>query len=267
MKPLKLCMMFVTGGLLVSCAGGAITKPTETAVSDKPFVIEVPKGLTGEESLLKGVKINNYKRFKGKAPVLDFFSVNMIEHPDTSELTTEICRGDYYSSTRDYDKSCIFYDAKVSITEKTSSYTIVITTYKLRTKQGKNSLFFPIDLPKTGINRWYDWIARQTIEFSDKVTSRYPSVSIKGNFDRKFDKYPLTKKSDADLKQFKDAYVLPTDGDTYVYVAAAFYPYREGSLVELEYRASDYNRNGGTSADWVSIVKKAKSAVKRVVSE
>lgn len=267
MKPLKLIMLLTASTLLASCAGGAKIKPTATALSDKPFVLEVPKGLTGEESLLKGVKIKDYKKFKRGEGVRDFFSVKIIEHPKVSELTTEICRGEYFPSARSYNKSCVFYDAKVSITENTASYTIAIAPYKLRSEQGRNALFFPIDLPKAGINQWYNWVARQSIHFSYEATSKYPSESIKGNFDRSFQKYTSLGQKDAALKQFKDSYILPRVGDTHVSVGASFYPYREGSLVKSEFVAEDFDRNGKTVVDWVSVVNKAKSMVDGVVSK
>ena len=258
----------VVGTVLMSgCVTLQVAQPTEEKITVEPFMISVPKSLENGDSLLKGVRLGSFQNTKWKQSIADFYSVQFKEVKASSELTTEICRGDLHRSGGRY-QSCVYYDARVSVEEAQTGYRIAITPYRVRSVQGKNAIFLPIDLPKVSIKNWYAWVSSQTVFAKYKSTAQYAPESIKGNFDRNLKKNSWQKgKSDAALKQFKDNYVIRFDDKVETDIGAAFFPYRDGALVEALVVGKSFTKNGKTSQDWSAVLAKVTAKLDQIVKE
>lgn len=271
---MKLTKIFFLSIIILSFSGCALTTvapPSESAISADAFEIIVPKNLIPiNSSFLKGVKLNSFKnlsKVKSNNEIKHFFSVDFKENIEESELKTEVCRGEIYSSGL-IKKSCIFYDAKVTIQEQDSIYKIIINPYKMSVLQGRNILFLPIKLPEASLNDWYGWLLNQTVSYEYKKTSHFPPESIKGNFDRNLKKHIWKKgESDTGLRQFKDVYFLEFGQGSSMQIGASFFPYREGSLVELSLRGESGSVAGKKQQDWSDKINKAVALIDDTIKD
>ena len=241
---------------LSGCAGMEASPPTETHIDANEFVINAPLSLLKSQSnaLLKGFKPNSFRDVRGQSPIWSFYSVNFKEENNNSMLLTEICSGDLHDRGNVY-KSCVFYESRVTVEENDSSQKIKIKPIKKRTVQGKNAIFFPIDIPSTDINKWYEYVSNQTIYFDLKYNTKYPVEALKANFDRKLDEYRWGNgESDVASKQFINSYELRLSNNASAIIGASFYPYQDGALVQIRVKASSALKTGEMFLDWSSIV-------------
>ena len=261
---------------MVACAKSKA--PSETSISNaSPLTITVPKDLEGSDKTLKGIRFRSvdYTQQQGDIlpgvhstanTILDFFSVGFSE-PAPGQLTTTMCRGEQYDDGH-RDKSCVAYDARVVITEEADQSRIIITPIKMRAEQGRNGIFLPINLPKFDLSDWYRYVSDQLITAKYKVTSKYGPESIKGNYDRSLPKKQFSEgEADGALRQFKDAYLIDEKGEFKVIVRAAFYPYRDGSMVEFYLEGDSRDKKTITSVDWKAALASTKSKLDKIANE
>lgn len=265
MKKCNSVLLLIALFVLAGCAATSIAPPTESPLSGEAFVITVPKDLNNSiNSKLKGVRLGSFNNISGKSPIHKFFSVRFRENGD--ELTTEICRGDLHDNGSTY-KSCVYYDAHISVLENDLSFKVSLTPFRTRTAQGRNAIFLPIGLPKVNLNKWYGWISNQTVVTSHKATSKYRPESIKSNFDRKLLHYGSQRQADAALKQFKDNYVIYLDHKSMAVVGTSIYPFRDGTLVEMYIVGRADTVSGLTSRNWTTALSSIKSKLDKVVRD
>lgn len=251
---------------LAGCAATSVAPPAESPLSGDPFTIIVPKDLNGSTNgILKGVRLGSFNNVWGQSPIRSFFSVSFVE--SATELTTEICRGDLHDHGSTF-KSCVFYDSRITVSEEDNSFKITLTPYRVRVAQGRNPIFLPIGLPEVNLKKWYGWLSSQTVVTSHKATSQYGPESIKGNFDRKLQRYSRRElQADAALKQFKDTYVFNIDNNSTAVVGTSIYPYKNGTLVEMYIEGRGDTVDGLTIRDWTTSLTSLKKNLDEVVKD
>jgi hypothetical protein len=265
MKKCNAVFLSIALFVLAGCAATSVAPPAESPLSGEPFVISVPKDLNRlTNSKLKGVTLGSFKNISGKSPVHHFFSVRFSESGD--ELTTEICRGNFHDNGSTF-KSCVYYDAHISVFEDNLSFKISLTPYRERIAQGRDEFFIPIGLPEVNLNKWYGWLSNQTVVTSHKATSQYRPESIKGNFDRKLQLYSFHSQADAALKQFKDSYTMYLDSKKMAIVGTSIYPYKDGTIVDMYIVGRADTVSGLTSRDWITALSSVKSKLDEVVRD
>lgn len=251
---------------LAGCASLAVAPPSEIRLNEQPFTITVPKSLNSSNSLLKGVNLGSFTNTGGKRPIRKFYSMSFKEDKNNSELVTEACKGDLHDNGLRY-QSCIYFDSKVLVTDAGDSYKIEIKPYRKRLVQGKNAVFLPIALPVADVNKWNEWISKQTVSVNSEYSSKYSSESIKGNFDRNLSKYTWRSgESDAASKQFKDTYALSID-DANVKIGVSIFPYKNGSIAKTRIMAKYTNLKKESSIDWQTILKNVNNKLDDVVNQ
>lgn len=257
-------------GTLYGCGTMGVAPQITETVSAEPFVAVVPKNLINKEaSLLKGLRLTPFKNKKDVGqPIETFYSVEFTENKEASQLETAVCRGDYHVSTQSTHSSCVYYDAKVSVSDLGESYKVSIEPFQVRTKKGKNAIFIPIKPPVVTMDMWYGWLSDHDVFVAHKAESKYSPESIKGNFDRKLENYLWGEgKKDAALRQYKTTYLMSLVGPLKAYVGASFYPYRDGTIVEFKVKGESKHEKGNKSVDWATGMNVALSTIDKTMKE
>jgi hypothetical protein len=253
-------------GLLSGCGATSfisVAPPSETAISATPFTIVVPKDIEGSAANLKGVQLSPFQNRSGQ---LEFFSVQY-EQKQSNELTTSVCRGDAHNTGRKY-QSCVHIDSQVSIQEHADSYEIIVNPIKSRSEQGRSAIMLPIALPDVDVNKWYAWTSNQTVAYKGKTTASFSPESIKGNFDRKLKRHSWgNSQADGALRQFKDTYIINLGDGMRAVVGAAFFPYRDGTMIEYYIKGEAGTQNGVTSRDWNKAISLARAEIDKVIKD
>jgi hypothetical protein len=261
--------------LATACA--TVSTPAESPLTDPPVIISVPKDLEGTSEPWKGLHFQTIDRTQAQEDILpgvhstantivDFFAVKFLE-ATPGQLTTSICRGEQHDDGHRYG-SCVFYDARLAITEEPTQFRLVITPFRVRTEQGRNAIFIPIALPKVTVADWYRYVSTQSVAAHHKLTSKYGPESIKGNFDRRLSRSSdQDREADAALRQFKDTYVIEEKDGTTTRVGAAFYPYRDGALVELYLLGATRGQKSATSLDWAATMAAVKTKLDAIAND
>jgi hypothetical protein len=270
-----LLVLFGCASMAGACATAGV--PSESPVAAAaPVIINVPKDLEGTDRPLKGVQFNSIDRLMEQEDVIghstantikDFFSVTFADGI-SGQLTTEACRGEHYQDGKRL-KSCVAYDAQVTVSEQPDQFRIEITPVKMRTVQGRNPFGLPIKMPRMTLEDWYGYVSAQTVVSHQKITSKFGPESIKGNFDRRLKRRALEEgEANAALRQFKDTYVIEGKDGTATLVGASFFPYRDGALVELYLVGNTTDKTAGPQArDWNAAVASVKKELENVANE
>ena len=255
-------LAFLLACLALGNACATVSAPAESPLDGAPIVIRAPKDLQHADDRWKGVHLESidYTReqedilpgvHSTNNPIRDFFSVHFTD-ATPGELTTTVCRGEQHPDGHRY-RSCVFFDAHVVATEGPDDVRFVVTPWRRRTEQGRNAIFIPIDLPKATVADWYRYLSTQSVVSQHRITSKFSPESLKGNFDRRLPRQDeREREADAALRQFKDAYVIEEKDGTTTRVGAAFYPYRDGALVELVLLGRSRGGPTPTSLDWAA---------------
>lgn len=111
-------------------------------------------------------------------------------------------------------------------------------------------------------------MSEQSVTAKRKITSQYPPESIKGNFDRNLQHYSYqATTADGALKQFKDTYWIPFDGNVIAVIGASIYPHKNGTLAELYIEGRSKGTDGVRMRDWRGVIATTKARLDAVVAE
>jgi hypothetical protein len=271
---MKAHVLLLLACLTNACATASL--PAETALSAAPVTLRVPRDLEGGQEAWRGVHLEAIDRTQEQEdllpglhstnnPIRDFFSVSFTRV--AGDLVTRICRGEQYSDGA-RKGSCVFYDAHVELLEEPDAFRFTITPWRKRTEQGRNAIFVPIDLPKVELGDWYRYVTHQSAATHHKITSKFGPESIKGNFDRRLSRHDFGEaEANGALRQFKDTYLFERKDGSSARVGAAFYPYRDGSLVELYILGSTPGEPSASSRDWSALMSAVKSELDAIATE
>lgn len=256
---------------LASCS---TTKPLITNnLAAKPFTIIAPKNLIQDKTtFFEGIILKSFIKDKRISPKLEkYYSVEFAEQPQKKILVTSACNGERITSTNSKFQSCIHFDSRVIVEDNGETFNISLIPYQARSEQGRNALFFPISPPSIDLNNWYGWVAKHNIKFRDNIISKYSPESIKANFDRSFMRLDnraaeewLITKGDEGNRQFFDRYLMKLENEFSALVAAHFYPYKDGSMVELIIEGRSKNISLRT-IDWITIINQIQSKLQNAV--
>jgi hypothetical protein len=239
------------------------SKPAEYPISGAPVTLLVPKDLENAGTPLKGVELQSTDMpLERHGEIEDFVSVSPELTP--GQLTVTSCRGERHTSGSTY-KSCVFVDARVEAAEEADQWRIVITPIRRREEPVRNPLFIPIDLPAVDLSTWYAYMSHQSVSTHYKLESQYAPEALKANFDRLL-KQLNEGHSDGALRQFKHVYAVDSETSAFTSVGAEFFPYHEGSLVELRVFAK-LDGAEANAVDWTSHFKLAKDRLEKIARD
>jgi len=260
--------------VLAGCATARL--PAETPLTADALVVTVPRDVEDAGAPLRGIHFHPIDRVRAQDDILpgvhstantiqDFFSVSFV--PGSGTLETRVCRGEQHADGHRY-RSCVSFDARVAVADEPAQSRVVITPFRMRTEQGRNAIFIPIALPRVTLADWYRYITDQSVACRHKITSRFGPESIKGNYDRGLPHPEVTERdANSALRQFKDAYVIEGGAGTSLRVGMAFYPYRDGSLVDMYLVGRAAGRPTAAPIDWTDALTSGKSRLDAMASE
>jgi hypothetical protein len=264
MKNLALALV---PALLISGCNVLQTQPPQSlAVSGAPFTIELPKDLNYSQGDGWGLDFYSFKNKNFSGTIQHFFSVEFDAEQELNALSTNICRGEIMESGSTF-QSCVKYTADINMQTFADSVKLTITPKEKTVAQGRNAIFIPISLPEIDLEDWYGYLSSQKITTSKiKVTSPYPSESVKGNFDRMLSQHKWgSGQADAAHRQFQNTYKITVNADTDVLVSAGFYPYRDGSIVEYVITGVSGNNKNLRTINWNLTLKEVKAKIASVI--
>jgi hypothetical protein len=180
------------------------------------------------------------------------------------KLDFNFCNVEQFSSGSVF-KSCITYTSDVVLKDLGESTQITIKP-TLRT-ESKDGFLIPISLPKVNHQDIYSYLSSHTISTSGKITSDFPSESIKGNFDRLASKYRWKEgEADAAHRRFKDTYIIRTSNGIEAIVGAGFFPYRKGSIVQYSVQGVSSSDNAIRTVDWKEAMDEITKTIENIVN-
>ena len=241
-------------------------KDNVIAINSDTFSIVVPKDISETGSHIKGVKFFKFEKQtsnKKKLAMFSFMSKGSKKFATGSHkfdaassiLKSSFCNVYQAKTSKNRYSSCEIYLSNVKIDELDDRYQVGITPYQLEKRQGRDPMFMSIDFLGIDTEKFLSSLANQSIYYSEEVTSDYPAASIKGDFDRTFKRVQF--KSGArisdELKKYKYIYSIDLDDNVNVIVAAAFYPYKNGSIAKILVKPTRKAEKGIRSIDWFKI--------------
>jgi hypothetical protein len=262
--------------MTASCASAGI--PIEAPVTASSVTVTLPRDLEDSDGPLKGLNLLSIDRVteqEGPFPgahytnntIKDFFSVqSTVSRP--GQLTTRVCQGEQYDDGK-REKSCVTYEARLTFEEAANQVRITLTPFKMVTQQGRNAIGVSEKLPRVDIADWYLFVTAQSVASRYKLTSKYGPESIKANFDRHLERHDFDDSAaNAALRQFKDTYLVDAHDGTTARVGASFYPYRDGTMVEIYISlAGEGGKGDAARRDWSASLSSLKAELDKIAND
>jgi hypothetical protein len=252
--------------LISGCMATKKPPQIELITNAESFEVILPLGAESEGTTGWNIDFRpftNYTIAKGST-IKDFYQITYNEVTSSSELTTNICRGQKFE-TGSVFKSCINYLADVKTTRSEDDLKVIITPKKEIKQVG--GFMMDISLPNVNISDYFGYLSSQEVTVRSKITSKYSSEAIKGNFDRLLKRHKWENgQADAAHRQFKDTYLMTLNNNTDVHISVGFYPYRDGSIVEFVATGISSKNNQTRSINWSTIFNEIEEKLKGVVN-
>lgn len=249
--------------ILTGCVATTPAAPPMPLTNMEPFTIIVPKNADSTDTW--NVKFDSYRR-ELRGSTADIRNYFVAEHTlvGQNELKSDFCNEERFASGSVY-QSCVTYTSDV-VTKDLGENTEVTIQPKLRTEK-KEGLLIAISIPNFKHENLYGYLSSHSITTNGKITSEFPSESIKGNFDRLASKYSWKSgTADSAHRQFKDTYIIKTSSGIQGRVSAGFYPYREGSLVQYVLDGMSQADNATRKVDWSEAMKEINKTLEIIVN-
>lgn len=261
-RKLSLCCLIALS--LAGCKATSVA-PQNIAMTNTPYTIKLPKTLDYSKGHAWGISFNDEMIWSGGTPEVKRFEGHTTSIDENNSIRTEVCKGSETVQTGAVYQSCVTYHASTSFVDKDDHSELTLIPENIVTNQGRSILFLPIALPKASEGEWFNLIADHSVWKSSKIDSEYPSDSIKGNFDRLLTRYSRRKASANEYhRQYRNAYSMVVDGIEVV-ISADFYPYKNGSLVDLVIEAKGNAKVAGQSIDWTVILEQVDDRIQAVI--
>jgi hypothetical protein len=249
--------------VLTGCGITTPAAPPMQLTNMEAFTIIVPKNVNNTNTW--NVKFNSFQRkLRGSTPEIPKHFRATHTEVGENEIKFDFCNTETFSNTSVY-KSCVTYTSDV-VTKDLGENTEITIQPKLRTET-KGGLLIPISIPNIDHDYFYGYLSRHSITTNGKITSEFPSESIKGNFDRMASRYSWKSgKADAAHRQFQDTYVIKTSSGVEGRVSMGFYPYREGSIVQYVVDGTSKTNNAARKVDWSKAMKEISKTIEQIVN-
>lgn len=252
--------------LLIGCGSTQPPPPPQPLTNMEPFKIIVPKDLNSTDTW--GINFNSHRRVRNGS-TYEIGKHFVVGHQKVSqnEMKTNFCNTETYSSTGRTHSSCVTVTSDVEINDLGDSSEIMISP-KLKTNGPKGgTLIFTISHPDLKNEHLYSYFSSHKVSHSGKITSSFPSESIKGNFDRLAKKFSWNAgQSDSAHRQFKDTYLIKTSNGIEGIVSAGFFPYRDGSIVQYVVEGVSKGKQSIREVDWNEAMKEIEEKIQKIVN-
>lgn len=278
----------VVTALLAGCAGapglqlpvisvGFPVEKTESPIQAEPVTIVLPK--TGIDSYADSEReplLFGAVRFPVRQGQIDtggttrdWWSERTVASANGEQIVTSMCRIKAYSPTGTRYESCVRIDALVVVAETADARIVTLAPFRRRVEIGRDLIGIAVSPPEdAGIQRWYALIAAQSVEADFRFVSKYRVESLRGNFDRNLQ--PIADRAwrgKGAPGAYARSYRMDLASGARAIVDAAFYPYQDGSVVEIRVQASTPMDAASRLRDWKALLDGVKGRLERIAAE
>jgi|GEM_PF-1901178 len=253
--------------VLTGCKSTGKQANNITHLNLEPFKITLPKDIDAKLASVSFFLEKKHLRTTDASS--EYFEQYQAKLPSPNQLALSGCFASYSRQTGMGYRSCEKYHAIAKGITAESSNTLTITPSHLEREQGR-MLFIPIKFPNTTTDDYLHWLARHNVTSpKNEVKSKYSVEATRSNFERRLSKewnaLPTTHTTQQLLKQYKDVYLVELSESMNAVIAAKFFPYRDGSIVNYQLVGISLPSNS-KHVDWNKGFKQANQIINEIIN-